>query len=372
MAKKQKTKKRNGEGSIVWDSAREKWRASITVSDDERPQKRFDTWDEADAWLTEIKNSVLKNTYIPADNITVGQWIVQWLTVYKRPVIRENTLIRYKQVVAHAEPIANIKLQEITTPTIQDFLNTVDMSANGKNKLYMRLSEAFAKAYSLRMLQYNPMLEVPFIAEPKPKIEIFNWFEVRKIIGKLSLPHAPAHLKKYYPLVLLALSTGMRMGEILGLQTKSLNLARAELYVCNSLQDVAGKLKDCPPKTNAGYRTLPLLQEVKRQIEWQLNRRKIIRMDGSEYVFQTLKGTPIFAKNLNRTWHKILEYCDVPYKNFHVLRHTYATTMLEHVPVNEVAAKLGHADASYTLTLYGHEIPGYQKTYLEKSEVLIS
>ena len=373
MAKKNiKTKRRNNSGSIVWDESRKKWRASVTAPNGDRPQKRFDKWEDADAWLTVIKNSFIENSYVPADNITVGQWVLKWLSVYKKPVVRPKTFIRYKQTAAHITPIAGIKLQDIATPDIQEFLNNLHLSNNNKNKIYKQLVEAFTKAKSLRMIKYNSMDDVPYITVPKPQIEIFTWFEVRKIIGKLTLPKTPLYFKRYYPLILLALSTGMRLGEVLGLQTKSLNLARAELYVCNSLQDVAGKLTDCPPKTDAGYRTLPLLPEVVNMLSLQLNQRKLICMDGSEYVFQTHKGTPIYPKNLNRAWHKILEYCDVPYKTFHVLRHTYATEMMEHAPVNEVAAKMGHADPSYTLKLYGHPIPGYVQAYLAKSESLIS
>lgn len=375
MARKTvKTKRRNNEGSIVWDEARQKWRASVTAPDGSRPQKRFDDWPDADKWLTKIKNSFIENSYVPSSDVTLGKWILDWLSHYIKGTVRDKTFSRYRQTAAHMSPIAGLKLQDVTTPDVQQFLNELPpMSDSSKNKIYKQLVSVFEKAKSLRMISVNPMIEVPYVKVAEEEIEIFTWFEIRKIIGKLTLPKTPKYFKKYYPLILLAVTTGMRLGEISGLKTKYLVLQRNQLYVRNSLQEVDGKLLDCDPKTKAGKRTLPLLQETVKMLYWQLDQRVIIKPDGSEYVFQTSKGTPLWPKNINRVWHKILEYCDVPYKNFHVLRHTYATEMLEAgAPLLEVAAKMGHSDPSYTLKLYGHAIPGYTGEYLNKMESLIS
>lgn len=371
---KPKTKKRNGSGSIYFEEARQKWVASIKATDGSRPKERFDTWEEADAWLTKTKNSFLEGSYVPADSITLGEWVLNWLITYKKPAVRPGTYIRYKQTAAHLTPIAGVKLQNITTGEIQEFLNNLPpMSSSSKNKIYKQLAGAFKKARSLNMIKIDPVLEVTYVKVEHKEIEVFTYFEIRKIIGKLTLPKTPKYFKKYYPLIMLAITTGMRDGEILGLKTKYLELNKSQLKVRNSLQDIENILTDCEPKTTASKRTLPLLHEVVELLRWQLSQRKVISIDGDDYVFQTFKGTPIWPKNLNRVWHKILEFCDVPYKNFHVLRHTYATELLATgVPLLEVSRKLGHSKASYTLDIYGHAIPGYTKEYADKLRLLIS
>lgn len=374
MVRKQKTKRRNNEGSIYFEEARKKWVASIIAPDGTRPKERFDSFPEADAWLTKTKNSFLEGSYVPADSITVGEWILNWLATYKKPTVRPGTYIRYKQTAAHLTPIAGIKLQSITTADIQMFLNNLPpMSSSNKNKIYKQIAGAFKKARSLNMIKIDPMLEVTYVKVGHKEIEVFTYFEIRKIIGKLTLPKTPKYFKKYYCLILLAMTTGMRDGEILGLKNKYLELNKAQLKVRNSLQDIENVLTDCEPKTDAGNRTLPLLPEVVELLRNQLALRKVISISGDDYVFQTFKGTPIWPKNLNRVWHKILEFCDVPYKNMHCLRHTYATELLAAgVPLLEVSRKLGHSKASYTLDIYGHAIPGYTKEYAEKLRLLIS
>ena len=375
MARKTvKSKRRNNEGSIYFEESRKKWVASITAPDGSRPKDRFDKWEDADAWLTKIKNSFLENTYVPPSDLTLGQWILQWLTVYIKPKIkREKTFLRYKQTAAHITPVAMIRLQDVTAPVVQKFLNDLpeDMSSSSKNKIYKMISAAFKKASALRMIRYNPIDAVEAPQVTYKDIEIFTWFEMRKIIGKLSLQKTPKALLRHYPLVLFAATTGCRLGEVLGLRWCDLNLNTGTAYITNSLQDVNGILTDCPPKTTAGKRTLALLDEVVKELKKLQASRKLLAIDGSDYVFQSSKGTPFFPSNFNRIWHRILKYCEVDYKNFHVLRHTHATEMLAAgVPLLEVSRRLGHSKASHTLNLYGHAIPGYNNEMAEKLKLV--
>ena len=103
---------RNGAGSIVYEPKRKKYRAYITDALGKRISKRFDSSDEADMWLSQIKLDLYNNTYIPKSNITVGEWVLEYLSTYCAPNIRAKTLIRYMQTARHLEPISGILLQE--------------------------------------------------------------------------------------------------------------------------------------------------------------------------------------------------------------------------------------------------------------------
>lgn len=79
---------RNGAGSIVYEPKRKKYRAYITDALGKRISKRFDSSDEADMWLSQIKLDLYNNTYIPKSNITVGEWVLEYLSTYCAPNIR--------------------------------------------------------------------------------------------------------------------------------------------------------------------------------------------------------------------------------------------------------------------------------------------
>lgn len=86
-----------------------------------------------------------------------------------------------------------------------------------------------------------------------------------------------------------------------------------------------------------------------------------------------VKGTPLSPRNLERAWKRIIEDASIPYRNFHILRHTNATDLLaKGIPIVEVARRLGHSRISHTLELYGHAIPTYDATIARQIEALYS
>ena len=86
-----------------------------------------------------------------------------------------------------------------------------------------------------------------------------------------------------------------------------------------------------------------------------------------------VKGTPLSPRNLERAWSRIIEVAGIPYRNFHVLRHTNATDLLaKGIPIVEVARRLGHSRISHTLELYGHAIPTYDATIARQIEALLA
>ena len=177
------------------------------------------------------------------------------------------------------------------------------------------------------------------------------------------------YYEKYYPFFLLAVTTGARLGELLGLKTK--NIGKGYIFIDNSLQYVRGKLVDMPPKTNAGVRRVTIPSNVESILKAAVYADKVRSFDG--YVFHTRNGTPYSPRNMERIWKRVLVLAGIEHKNFHVLRHTHATQLLaNHVPLIEVSRRLGHSKASITLDLYGHAIPGYDKQIPEKVQSIFN
>lgn len=152
-------------------------------------------------------------------------------------------------------------------------------------------------------------------------------------------------LKNRYPDVLLAATTGLRLGEFLGLRWCDLNLATNEIQVLKSLtQTKALGLVLGPLKTKASIRKIKITQEVIEVLKQLKSNTIDIDIKQEKLCFVTRNDTPILPRTFERSWADILRIAKVPYKNIHVLRHTHATELLAAgVPIIEVSRRLGHS-----------------------------
>lgn len=364
-------KKANGSGSISFESARNKYRAEITDPQGKRITKRFSDKADAERWLTIIKADIYRNTYIPPSTITIGEWIMEYLCTYCEPNVRPKTMERYIQSAKFIGPIAEAPLQKLNAYSVQKFYNELpEMSDSSKNKIHKLLKAAITKAYQLDMIPKNFMEAVIAPKVSKKEIQIFTKEEIRKI---LDATISSQYYNKYYPLLYLAVTTGARLGEVLGLKYNCVK--NGYIVINNSLQEILldGKhqMVDMPPKTEAGIRKITINKTLQQLLTQKAADERIMSFDG--YVFHTAHGTPYNIRNLRRMWIAVQKAADVPYRNFHCLRHTHATQLLAAgVPLLEVAKRLGHSKVSHTLNLYGHAIPGYDQMIPEKIDELLA
>lgn len=351
-------KKANGEGSVYYEADRKQYRASIIDTAGKRISKRFKTKLEATNWLAEVKTDMLNATYVPRSDISIGKWVVEYIGIYCQH-LRPNTTKRYMQTALHLAPVADVELQKLTALSIQKLYNKLDMSASSKIKVHKLLKAAITKAHQLDMVSKNIMLAViPPKAEHK-EVEIFTDAEIKKLLSSLK---ESRYYSKYYPLVYTAISTGARLGELLGL--KAMAIKDGYIIINNNLQYINNVPTDFPPKTKSGNRKITISKKLEITLK-RLALDKVISYDG--YIFHTKNGTPYRTTNINKTWRAILAEANIPYKNFHVLRHTHATQLLANgVPLLEVSKRLGHSTGSITLNLYGHAIKGYDEQIPDK------
>ena len=364
-------KKENGEGSIYFETARNKYCAAIIDPNGKRLRKRFVERDEAKQWLIDMKAQFLRNEYVAPNSITLGEWIMEWLATFKQD-LRDKSKLQYVQTSKKLKPIANIPLQDITPITVQKFMNKLpaSMASSSKKKVYQLLFTVAKKAFNLGMINKNFMAPVEPPTVKIHDIEIFTQNEISSILAYLKSDQISSNLAKLYPFILLAITTGARLGELLALKWENVDLSENKIHIVSNLQYIPHKgIIENPPKTAAGVRyiTLPVtvvqvLKELKR------GSGNVLRMiKPSDYVFHTKLGTPYQPGNITHYWRSIVIGAGVPYKNFHVLRHTHATQLLAaNVPILEVTKRLGHSKASHTLNLYGHAIPNKDKDVADK------
>lgn len=180
-----------------------------------------------------------------------------------------------------------------------------------------------------------------------------------------------------YIVFYLALTTGMRQGEILGLPWKDINLEKGLLNIKQTLSH-DGKTFLSGAKTKSSLRTINLsLSSIKVLITRKLTVSKEKLSLGPIYqdfdlVACTQHGTPLNPVNIRRTFKRMIKMADVPEIRFHDLRHTHATLLLSNgVHVKVISERLGHSNKKVTLDTYSHVLPSMQEEVARKLDEII-
>ncbi len=173
---------------------------------------------------------------------------------------------------------------------------------------------------------------------------------------------------RIYVLVLLAATTGMRRGELLGLRWKHVSLDGANIQVVASLEQTAGGLRFKQLKTKAGRRTISLPSiavDILRlhKISQAEERLKMgSGYDNQDFVFATIEGHPLSPRNVTKQYSRIVAGTDIPRISFHGLRHTPMSLLLKAGVHPKVASeRAGHSSVAITLDIYSHVLPGLQE-----------
>lgn len=209
------------------------------------------------------------------------------------------------------------------------------------------------------------MCHKPPAVEEK-EIKILNGEEISDVLLKLD-GHA------LFPIVSLALSTGMRRGELLALQWGDLDLDEGTLRVERSVEETKAGLRVKPPKTKRGRRniTLPLeaVARLRAHKVKQLEMRLTLgqgRASASTLVFSSVDGDMLSPDNLSRDWCRVSAAKKLPRVSFHALRHTHTSMLIAAgVDILTISRRLGHGKPSVTLDTYGHLIKGADRAAAE-------
>ncbi len=361
----------NGAGSVIYDAARKKYRAYCTTPAGRRISKRFETRKEAQEWVALNCVAIMNHSFIEPSDMTLGSWLITYLRDYKAQTIAPKTMDLYTLLASKCQPLTDEKLQTISVPMIQSFYTDLlqRQSVEMVRKLHAFLHAAFEKARQIGLLSNN----VITAAEPpktnrKREIQTFAPEEVKAIYETAKI-YAGG---KYYPLVSLAFSSGARLGELLGLYWDCIDFDNDEITIKRNLTvtHTAG-IHVGNPKTKAGTRTISVPHAVLTLLKDLPSPSNIVRITGP--VFVTRTGTPYQPRNIERIWHNIVKRANIPYRNFHVIRHTHATELLAAgAPIADVSRRIGHSKISHTLDLYGHAVPRMDKIISQKVSLIFS
>ncbi len=207
-------------------------------------------------------------------------------------------------------------------------------------------------------------------AKRRDKIEVLDEAELAKLLD---------HLKGHwlYMPTMLAASTGLRRGEVLGLRWRDIDFAKGTLQVTQAVECVGGKLGVKAPKTERSARTIKLpstlAPELERHRKEQLEQRLKLGLGGRpDLVFTSALGKTLHPDSFSEAFVNKVAEIDIKPITFHGLRHSHITLLLKSgVPVHVVSARAGHAKPSITLDTYSHLLGGEDNDAAKQADAIL-
>lgn len=331
--------------------------------------------------VTEVKNNLAKaiaddvrKKNVVEPNITLTEWYEKWMEVYKKPVVRDNTIRHYRYVYEHnIQPyLGNRKLIDINKLSVTGVLNKLKDKGyqwESLNKAKVLLTDMYTRAIEDEYATRNPAQGA---RNPLPKPE--------NEIKALSVEEQEAFFlcsagTFYDNMFRVAVSTGLRPGELCALTESDIDFKKKVIHVTKTLlyQQLEGDdgktFHIGPPKTPTSRRDVPLNQYAIEALKRQVIQRKIVvnnspkkhQLEYPELLFGTKYGTPINAQIYADAINRIVDEINLtrdPLEQMegfsgHCFRHTFATRCFEAgIQPKTVQSYLGHATLQMTMDLY--------------------
>jgi integrase len=299
-----------------------------------------------------------------AGNLTVGEYLFRWLSDSVRGTVRISTFERHEQIIrVHLAPaFGRMKLKALTPAHVRSLHREkldAGLAPATVRKIHSTLHKALSQAVADGLIPRN----AADVKAPRPAPE-----EMRPLSedeARTFLDAARQAGDRFEPLYVLAITTGLRRGELLGIRWDDADLDRGTLRVGRALVREGGRHVVGETKTRRGRRRVNLTPRTvaalkahrKRQLEQRVRLAGLYQDYG--LIFPSENGTPLNPRNLvKRSFKPLLKKADLPEIRFHDLRHTCATLLLgRSVHPKIVQELLGHATIAMTLDTYSHYLP---------------
>jgi integrase len=354
-----------GEGS-VFQRKDGRWVMQIWLGDRYK-QTYVKSQKEGVEKLRKAQRELEQGTLATGPQQTVEQFLVYWLEEAHKPTIRVSTYVKYRKLIhSYILPVlGNFKLQKLAPQHLVSLYRQKEkdgLKPKTINSIHGVLHIALDTAVKWSLVSYNVCDKVSPPRIVKPEIKPLTMEQAQRLLEAVRGHRLDA-------LLTMALTTGMRRGELLALRWLDVDLDSGNVQVKRTVDYIAkyGYVEN-EPKTATGKRTIMLpsfaIDLLKQHRVQQLEQRLKAGADWQDMnlVFTGLHGGYLNPRYMPKLFDKVLVQAGLPHIRFHDLRHSAATLLLSmKVPVKMVQEMLGHSEISMTLGIYGHVLPAMQK-----------
>ena len=362
-------------GATSYQITAEADRDPLTGKRERRYKTIKGTKKQAEAELRKMIADLESGNIVTPSAMKVEDWLAEWLSIY-HPNIAESTRKGYKEKIKNyiIPALGNISLKALKTSNIQLMFNDMNDRQRAPKTIkntFLILNSALKKAVTLGMLPRNPCEGIELPKMVKYQAQVYDQNEI-----KLALEAAKG--KDIYILVLLALSVGLRRGELDGLKWKHINFDAQTISIRDTRVNGEREIIEKDPKSASGRRTISVgsnvindLKEAKAQ--YDMNKATLgKRFHDLGFVICKKDGTPYSPDSLTQKWRRFEKKHDLKIIRLHDLRHSNATVLMaEGINAKVVQERLGHADVSTTLSYYTHVLPSMDQDAASKLDNIL-
>jgi len=369
-------KRSQNEGSVYFYKRLNKWAAQITI-EGKRKSKYFDKKGDALKWLREMQNQIDQGLTLKGLDLTLAEFLDRWLEM-KKGTVKENTLYDYRNYINRdiLPLLGNLKVAEVAPDHVQQLISAKHqqgLATASVLRIFRILNAAFKYAVRLGIIPRNPADVVDRPRQRRKEMKVWDETQVISFISSIEGT-------RWEALFYVAVTTGLRRGEILGLKWTDLDWVSRNLTIQRQVTTVAGKgLQFHPPKSAAGRRVVVLgerdIEKLQKHVHLQEQMKAFAGDRWQEHglIFPSTKGTILSPWNVYKAFKELSKKAGLPEIRLHDLRHTAATLMLKQgVHPKIVQERLGHSDIALTLNTYSHVLPTLQNEAAAKLDELLT
>ena len=366
------TKERREKGTgTIWKKDNGTWMGRISIGTNAEGKRKFKSF--SGKTEAEVKRKIReynKNEHPDPSKISLETYIYNWLTTYKKNTIKDTSYDALEKTVRNyvVPHLGCIRLQEITADDIQKMLQSLKdagFSYSTVKKAYNCMNEIMRHAVIRQDIIRNPMLLVTMLSQEgfeKKEIRFFNKKECALITEEAMREYSTGRRVYIYgDVFILAMNTGLRLGELLALEKEDWDRESKTLTVKRNLQFIRNRDEDGnvaqgrravinSTKTYSGNRVVPLNKRATEALE-----RLCAQHPDKKNIICSTKGTMVPHERVERTFDFLLSNIGIERAGMHSLRHTFASMLFANgKDIKTISQLLGHATIQITMNTYIH------------------
>jgi integrase len=333
---------------------------------------------DAEKEITALLNRLDKGAYVKPHKKSVAEYLNEWLNHVEQTNIGRKTFQLHKEHIGkYIVPlIGNISLLRLEPFDIETMYMKLRKSGRIKSKgglseqtikhIHSTLNNALKRAVKWKLLTNNPCIDVDKPIPKKTEMQALDENETAALLQS-------AKNTRLYAPILVAVTTGLRRGELLALRWKDIDFKRHKLNVIQSVEVTKTSLGFKEPKSKSGKRSIALPQvtvDIFLKHRKEQNEQRLMLGAGYknlDLVFPNYDGAIWHPDVFSNVFRRHAVKINLKTTRFHDLRHTHATQLLlQGIHPKVVQERLGHSSIVITLDTYSHVLPNMQEEAAEK------